>query len=197
MFIAVEGNEGVGKSSLAQLLSECIPNSLVVREPGSTPLAERIREILRSGEARSPLEEFGLFLTARAALWREVVQPAIELGRPVITDRCVLSSIVYQGLLGDPDLIPHMLSLRPSRLPDAILLLDCPPQVARERRLALGAADAWDRAPLSVYRRRRQAYLDAANLLSCPVHVIDASGSIEDVASSALSALRGAPLLVS
>jgi len=180
MFIAIEGNDGSGKSSLARLLAECIAQTFVVREPGSTPLAERIRAILANGEARSPLGEFGLFTAARAALWREVVGPAVDFGRNVISDRCFLSSLVYQGMLRDPNLVPHILALNPGRLPDAILLLDCPPHLARSRRLAAGASDPWDQAPLSVCERRRQAYLEAAILLPCPVHVIDASGAIED-----------------
>lgn len=101
-FIALEGVEGSGKTTLLERLArelrergiECV----VTREPGGTPVGEALREIVLDPRRRlDPVTELLLMLAARAALVREVVRPALEAGRVVLSDRFDLSSVAYQG----------------------------------------------------------------------------------------------------
>ena len=101
MFIAFEGLDGVGKTTQSALLAQRLErlgiSCLSVREPGGTPLGEKLRSILKSGECESPVAEFMLFSAARAELVTTVIRPALISGRHVIADRFVASSIAYQG----------------------------------------------------------------------------------------------------
>ncbi|MGI9642654.1 MAG: dTMP kinase [Acidimicrobiia bacterium] len=101
-YLAFEGVEGAGKSSVASAIAERIARSgadvVRVREPGGTPVGERVREILLSGEVHPlPRAEAALFAAARAQLVSEVVIPALETGAWVISDRSAYSSLAYQA----------------------------------------------------------------------------------------------------
>ncbi len=102
-FIAIEGIDGVGKSTQVRLLAERLEaegrSTLTVREPGGTELGEQVRRILL--ESSTPLEveaELLLFMASRVQLYEERIGPALRDGRVVISDRFHLSSIVYQGI---------------------------------------------------------------------------------------------------
>src|SRR5919106_3767279 len=99
MFVSLEGIDGSGKSTQAKLLAEALgPETVLIREPGGTEAAERIRELLADPElALDPLAELLLFCAARADLVRRVVRPALETGRDVVADRFADSSTAYQG----------------------------------------------------------------------------------------------------
>ena len=102
-FITFEGGEGVGKSTQVRLLMEYLEKTsqpaVLVRQPGGTPICEKIREILLSPESAdmTPECEAYLYAAARAQLLREVVIPALNEGKIVICDRHVDSSVAYQG----------------------------------------------------------------------------------------------------
>lgn len=101
-YLAFEGVEGAGKSSVASAIAERIARSgaevVRVREPGGTPVGERVRDILLSGEVHPlPRSEAALFAAARAQLVSEVVIPALEAGAWVISDRSAFSSLAYQA----------------------------------------------------------------------------------------------------
>ena len=101
-YIALEGVEGVGKSTVAAALQELIEEAghdvLIVREPGGTPTGERIRHVLlNTDDEVAPWTEALLFSAARAQLARDVVEPALAAGTWVVTDRSVYSSLAYQG----------------------------------------------------------------------------------------------------
>lgn len=100
-YIALEGGDGTGKSTVAAALAEAIEafgsKTLVVREPGGTPLGEAIRGLLLDSETLDDWAEVFLFAAQRAELAREVIAPALESGTWVISDRSYYSSIAYQG----------------------------------------------------------------------------------------------------
>ncbi len=102
LYIALEGVEGVGKSTVAAALQDLIEEAghdvLIVREPGGTPSGERIRHVLLDTDDEvAPWTEALLFSAARAQLARDVVEPALEAGTWVVSDRSVYSSLAYQG----------------------------------------------------------------------------------------------------
>ena len=102
MFVTFEGVDGSGKSTQAGLavafLAEGGREVVATREPGGTPLGERIRELLLDGEAMTPWAEASLFAAARAELAGLVIRPALERGAVVVSDRYLDSSLAYQGV---------------------------------------------------------------------------------------------------
>ena len=106
MLISIDGGDGCGKSTQMTLLADWLRESgkdvFTCRDPGSTPLGEAVREILlhRHDMAISRESEMLLFMAARAQMVREMIFPALEKGQIVITDRFLLSTIVYQGYAG-------------------------------------------------------------------------------------------------
>ena len=106
-YIVLEGGEGIGKSLHTRLLSEYLRGKgldvLEVREPGGSEFSERIRTIVKDPKLNKflePLTEFLLFSPARNALYATEISPALKQGKIVVSDRCSLSSEIYQGLVG-------------------------------------------------------------------------------------------------
>src|SRR5918996_1355886 len=102
MFITFEGVDGSGKTTQARLLADKLRaegrDVVDTREPGGTPLGERVRELLLAGQAITPWAETTLFTAARAQLVEEVIRPALARGADVVCDRYIDSSLAYQGL---------------------------------------------------------------------------------------------------
>ena len=148
MYIALDGADGCGKSSQARHLRDRLEalgaDAVLVREPGSTALAERLREMLLDQDvALAPISEALLFFAARAELVRQVVRPHLEAGRTVVSDRSFASTLVYQHLAlspGAPELPDMDLLLSLTRtahawsMPNLLFVLDVTPQTARLRR---------------------------------------------------------------
>jgi dTMP kinase len=147
VFLAVEGPDGVGKSTLVEALVrrlelEAGRSVLRLREPGSTPLGERVRAIVK-GEAGplGPEAELFLFCAARAQMISEVVRPALDAGQVVIADRFALSTYAYQGGPGrvSDERIRAVLEVAVGDVwPDLTLVLSLSPDVLRERLDARG-----------------------------------------------------------
>jgi len=102
MFVTLEGVDGSGKSTQAELaaafLAEAGHEVVATREPGGTPLGERIRELLLDGPVMSAWAEAALFAAARAELAERVIRPALARGATVVSDRYLDSSLAYQGV---------------------------------------------------------------------------------------------------
>ncbi len=137
-FISLEGVDGSGKSTQAKLLAEALgPEVTLIREPGGTDAAERIRELLADPAlALDPFAELLLFSAARADLLARVVQPALEAGETVVADRFADSSVAYQG--GARGLgTSHVLSLVDQTIdglwPDVTVYLQIDPEKGLER----------------------------------------------------------------
>jgi dTMP kinase len=135
-FVAFEGGEGTGKSTQARLLAEAL-DAVLTREPGGTGLGERIRRLLlEAGDPVGARAEALLFAAARAQHVDEVIRPALEAGRHVVTDRFLHSSIAYQGHGRDlpPDEIAELSRWATEDLqPDLVILLEVTPEVAGRR----------------------------------------------------------------
>jgi dTMP kinase len=138
VFITFEGIDRSGKTTQAKLLAKALgEEAMLVREPGGTPAAERIRELVKDPDVElSPIAETLLFGAARAGLIEQVIRPALDAGRTVISDRYVDSTVAYQGGargLGIDRVEQLNEWITGGLWPDVTFLLDLPPAVARER----------------------------------------------------------------
>jgi len=192
VFISLEGIDGSGKSTQAKLLAEALgPDTLLIREPGGTAAAERIRELLADPSLElDSFAELLLFSAARADLVSRVIRPALEAGRDVVADRFADSSVAYQG--GARELgTSHVLSLTDTVIdglwPDLTVLLRLDPETG------LGRAEGQDRFEsegLELQRAVAEAYEEIAKIASDRVVVVEAEGSVEEVHERVLEAVR-------
>src|SRR5918995_1483305 len=131
MFVTFEGLDGCGKTTQAELLRERLQREgrmvVLTREPGGTPLGERIRELLLAdSDDMAPWAEAALFAAARAELVERVIRPALERGAVAVSDRYVDSSLAYQGIargLGVDRVLDLNLRATGDLLPDRTVLL--------------------------------------------------------------------------
>lgn len=166
MFISIDGGDGCGKSTQIERLEAYLAGlgreTLVCRDPGSTPTGEAIRSILlnRSDLNISPMSEALLFMAARAQMMDEIVRPALSEGKIVIADRFVLSTLVYQGYAGglSPNEIFAVAKIAVGRLfPDLTILLDIDPETAFSR--LKRPLDRMESKGLAYHRRVRDGFL--------------------------------------
>jgi len=189
-FISVEGIEGVGKSTNIEVLVECIQDGghkvLTTREPGGTPFAEDIREILmnRSDEPVPEIAELLLMFAARSLNVNNVIVPALEAGTWVVSDRFTDSSRAYQGGgRGIPmETIDHIADwVHGDTWPDLTILLDAPVEIGMERAGRRSAPDRIEQERHDFFERVRECYLQIAANEPERVIVIDTTRSIEEV----------------
>jgi len=139
MFVTFEGVDGSGKSTQADLLCSHLAAAghevVATREPGGTPLGERIRELLLDGEEMTPWAEAALFAAARAELAEQLIRPALARGADVVCDRYLDSSLVYQGVgrgLGFERVLELNVAVR-DLMPDRTFVLLIDPEAAAAR----------------------------------------------------------------
>ncbi|HEV2147935.1 MAG TPA: dTMP kinase [Longimicrobiaceae bacterium] len=190
LFLAFEGVEGAGKTTQVRLLSDALRawglRVTVAREPGSTPLGERVREtVLADLELRVPARsELFLMLAARAAFVEQVVLPAVRRGEVVIADRFELSTLAYQGEGRGLPLAEVRACNRFATggvAPDATLLLDLDPEEGARRQAAAGKdRDRMEREAAAFHRRVAAGYRELAREVEGIVRV-DAVGTEEEV----------------
>jgi dTMP kinase len=201
-FLTLEGIEGVGKSTQAARLSSTLAGlgiaHVLTREPGGTPLAEKIRELVLSPRAE-PLPnvaELLLMFAARAVHLANHIEPALSAGRWVLCDRFTDATYAYQGAGRgmSQDIIRTLETLvQGSRRPDLTLLLDVPAEVglARSRQRDAGKVpDRFERERAEFFERVRDGYLLRARAEPERMAVIDAAGSMEEVAAHITRALE-------
>lgn len=187
-FVTVEGVDGAGKSThiawIAERLRARGAQVIVTREPGGTPLAERLRELVLSQHMDAVAETMLLF-AARADHVAQVIAPALKAGTWVLCDRFTDATFAYQGGgKGVPaELIAHLAQVsHDGLLPDRTLVFDCPYEVSRERLSGTGRApDRFEREDREFFERVRQAYLALARSDPERVRVIEAVGSVADI----------------
>jgi dTMP kinase len=187
IFLSLDGIDGCGKSTQCRLLAdELTRRGFVVttcRDPGGTPLGDDLRQILLGHREELSLSaEMFLFMASRAQLVHEVIQPALERGDVVVSDRFLLANVVYQGHGGgfDPELLWSIGTISAAAfLPDMTLVLDLPTDLGRARRQ--GPADRVESRPDDYHERVRQGFLAEARRRPDVIKVIDARGSVEEV----------------
>jgi dTMP kinase len=196
-FIAIEGGEGSGKSSVHAALGAALRAREhaveLTREPGGTPLGEQIRSlVLAETSVETDVTELLLFEAARAQLVATVIRPALARGDTVICDRFAASSVAYQGFgrgLGR-DLVERANAIATGGLrPDLTLLLDLPAADGLARRTVAGAANHFDVETLAFHERVRAGYHDLANDDPRTWRVIDASRLLDNVIADCESAM--------
>lgn len=195
-FISFEGGEGSGKSTQAALLAERLRANgaevVLTREPGGTPLGERVREVVLES-APEPVTELLLFAAARAEHVAKVIRPAVEHGTWVVSDRFMDSSRVYQGMLGrvSPALIAavEFESVAPT-FPDLTVLLDVAPDIGVARAEARGALSRFDAADRGYHVQLREAFLAVARADPGRCIVVDGAREADEVAAEVWGAVE-------
>ncbi|MDS1029761.1 dTMP kinase [Bacillota bacterium LX-D] len=193
-FITIEGPDGAGKSTQANLLSKYFQSLgfqvVLTREPGGTPLAEKIRDLLLDPEniKMKPLTEVLLYAASRAQHVGELIYPALEAGKIVISDRFSDSSVVYQGVGRglNKKQIQQINSYAALGLqPDLTILLDLDPAKGLERLKCRykgrQCLDRLEQESLDFHRRLRAGYLALAEEEPKRIKIIGAEGTIEEI----------------
>jgi dTMP kinase len=192
-FITFEGGEGVGKTTQLRRAAEWLRSRGIeiveTREPGGTPRAEQIRQLLlaHDAEAMPPASELLLMFAARALHLANLVQPALDRGAWVLCDRFTDATYAYQGggrRVSREEIDALVRIVHPGRWPDLTLLLDAAPATGLTRALArTGSAgpDRFESEALDFFERVRATYLARAQREPGRIRVIDASGDAETV----------------
>jgi dTMP kinase len=167
LFITFEGGEGCGKSLQSRILFRkldqlAIP-SILIREPGGTPLGEKVRSILKQAceIPISPLTELLLFNASRSQLVRDVIQPALKGEKVIICDRFIDSTISYQsfGRGLDIKIVEEINKIASYGIkPDLTILLDVPPEIGLSRKGSVGN-DRFDKETLIFHKKVREGFL--------------------------------------
>jgi dTMP kinase len=202
MFITFEGIEGSGKTTQQRLVAEALRANgqtvVITKEPGGTPLADRIRAILLdSANVIDPIAEVFLFAASRRQHTTEVIEPALKRGEVVLCDRYADSTLAYQGFgrLIDLDRLRVLNDWATDALvPNVTLLFDLPEETGLRRAVSRNADAPQDEGrfeaeDLRFHRRVREGYLSMAVAEPKRFRVIDATGGVEDVFARTRAAL--------
>lgn len=189
-FITVEGIEGVGKTTNIQFISDWLKQHeisfVASREPGGTPFAEEIREVLLQPREESVCDtsELLLMFAARAQHLETLIKPALERGEWVLCDRFTDATYAYQG--GGRGLSVDMISqletlVQEDFRPDAVILLDVPVEIGLGRASARGELDRIENEKAEFFEAVRQMYLQRAKQHPERYHIVDASQDLAGV----------------
>jgi dTMP kinase len=220
-FIVFDGVDGSGKGSQLALLGAALTQAKVdfvqAKDPGGTPIGDRIRHVLLDYDL-SKMDvrcEALLFMASRAQLCHDVIEPAMNDGKAVLCDRYVSATCAYQGAAGyDPKRVIELAKFAIDKTwPQLTLILDLPPDVGLERtghkprarkkngdvtgqvRLFHDThADAMESRPLDFHQKVRGMFLDLPAIYPAPVAIIDGAASPEQVHQRILEAIDRAAL---
>jgi len=199
-FIVIEGLEGAGKTTAIQTITRVLNQNKIdqlvyTREPGGTPIAEILRDLIKNGVIDDPLTnkaELLMFYAARIQLIDNVIKPALLANKWVIGDRHDLSTQAYQG--GGRQIDPNFMSiLRQSVLegfkPDLTIYMDISPELGLKRARARGELDRIEQESLDFFMRIRCRYLELARQDSSII-TIDASQTLAQVTKAIENSLN-------
>ena len=199
-FITIEGGEGAGKSTQAHRLAETLRahglNVVETYEPGGPSGAQAIRGLLLGSDGHhwEPMTEALLHFAARREHVSKTVLPALERGDWVVSDRFADSTVAYQGYgLGlGCEMIEALYELSIGQFgPDATIMLDLPAEDGMARARSRGdKLDRYETMDIEFHRRLRQGFLDIAARYPGRCVVVDASGSMEDIAAEIFNAVQ-------
>jgi dTMP kinase len=197
LFVAFDGIDGTGKSTMCQWLATKLVEAGIavttVVDPGGTELGAKLREILLHGrsDAMSMRAESLLFMASRAELVAKKIRPALARDEVVLADRFVLANVVYQGYGGGLE-VSELWSVgrfsTSGLLPDVTMVFDMPLAVANTRRGR--AADRMEERDSAFHERVRAGFLTEANQRPGQIQVIDADQSVESVRRQLLDAIN-------
>ncbi|HGJ5884341.1 dTMP kinase [Arsenophonus sp.] len=190
-YIVIEGLEGAGKTTAIKTVVETLAKVGITeidftREPGGTPLAEKLRQLIKHGIAEEKVTdkaELLMLYAARIQLIENVIKPALAKGRWVIGDRHDLSSQAYQG--GGRGLSAELMQVLRNTIlddfrPDLTLYLDIEPTLGLQRARDRGELDRIEKESLDFFKRTRQRYLELA-AEDDTIITIDANKSLDEV----------------
>lgn len=185
-YVAFEGIDGSGKTTQAIMLYEFLSrrgyDAVLVREPW----VKAIKDFLYKHDLDPDAEAY-LFAADRIILQKEVVLPALEAGKVVVSDRSLFASLAYQVVRGLPE--EFVLAVNRSiRLPDVVVLLDIPPEVALRRLEVRGEKTRFEDPELM--SRVRERYLQLSKSYNSIFVVVDASKSVQEVHKEVIAALK-------
>ena len=195
MLVTFEGVDGSGKSTQTELLRDWLQEQgrdvVTTREPGGTPLGERVRELLLDGEAIAPWTEAALFAAARAELVERVIGPALAQGSVVVCDRYLDSSLAYQGIargLGVERVLAFNVEAIRGILPDLTFLLLVDVDEARKRSAA--ARDRMEREGVAFLSLVDNGYRQLAGLFPQRIVTVEAERPVHDIAKEVREHVR-------
>lgn len=200
LFITFEGIDGGGKTTQLALAAKWLREQgyevVESREPGGTPLAEKVRElVLDPSLPLTTTTQTLLYLAARSEHVDKLLRPSVEAGRIVLCDRFSDSTLVYQGLsqgksLEELALLRNLCSFASAGMaPDLTLVFDGRPEVLVRRRAARGVSDRYELQGLDFHQALRKGFLALAEAEPERLQLIDAEGSQEQVAASVQQAI--------
>lgn len=190
LFLSFEGIDGSGKSTQARMLAEFLENSgcpvVLTREPGGSPGAEEIRNLVLQGDADrwSAETEILLFTAARRDHMERTILPALAAGKIVICDRFADSTRMYQGLSRGNlrECVDQLHSLMIPRDPDKTILIDMDPSVGLSRAKSRnGVEERFEDFGVALQEKMRQGFLDLADEFSSRFAVINGLQELDDV----------------
>jgi dTMP kinase len=189
-FITIEGTEGVGKSTNIEYIKQWFENNGIsyvnTREPGGTPLAEEIRQVLLANREEKVCSKAELLMmfAGRAQHIDQVIEPQLAQGNWVLCDRFTDATYAYQGAgreMGN-DVIERLEAMVQGDMrPDLTLVLDVPVELGLKRAGKRSEPDRFEREKADFFNRVRQAYLSMAALNPQRYKIIDASQTLEQV----------------
>jgi len=195
LFIALEGPDGSGKSTMIKGLEEYFKKKgmdvLITREPGGTPIGEAIRKILLDNRNRSmfPETEALLYAASRGQHVREKILPAIKAGKVVLCDRFILSSLAYQGVgrgLGIEEVrMINDFAIKGIR-PDLTLFYHIDPETTLQRKTRKRGGDRLESEGIDFHRKVYLGYLEILKKYSNNVKIIDATKTKKEVLNQSI-----------
>lgn len=181
-FVTIEGPDGAGKTTQVKKISDYLKSRgfkvLVTREPGGTPLGEKLREVLLTSEGESPVPEAEalIYAASRAQLVKKVIEPTLDKGFIILCDRFVDSSLAYQGWargLGIEELARINGWFLQDIWPDLTIVLDIDPAQSLNR--LSGKKDRLENETLDFHRKVREGFLKLKDLYPQRIKIVDAA----------------------
>ena len=198
IFISFEGPDGSGKTTQIKRLSDYCRNNgfeiVATREPGGTPISEKIRNIIleNSNAEMSDTAEALLFAASRAQHVEQLIKPALEAGKIVICDRFMDSSIAYQGYgreLGDGVRMINEFAVQGIQ-PDMTFFMDLDPEIGKKRVLAEGEPDRLENEALLFHRKVYEGYLKLSEIYRERYIRIDANRAVDEISDEIIGIFR-------
>ena len=198
-FITIEGTEGVGKTTNIAFIKQWLDDNKIsfvsTREPGGTPLAEEIRQLLLSNREEQVCSKAELLMmfAGRAQHIDKVIEPELDKGHWVLCDRFTDATYAYQGAgreMGDELIASLETMVQGSMRPDLTLLLDVPVELGLERAGKRSQPDRFELEKTDFFNRVRQAYLTMAKNNPQRYKIIDAAQALEDVQQQIFNTLN-------